>query len=178
MLATRIGTETARAAEARIPGLSYNEVARTLFWIAADEPAVLFEGYIAVVSAGTSDQGVAEEAAVTAEAFGARVERIYDVGVAGIDRLFANLDTIRRATAIVVVAGMEAAIGSVMAGLVRNPIVAVPTSVGYGANFLGLSALLGMMNACAPGISVVNIDNGFGAGYYAALISSLVGVHA
>ena len=173
VLATRVSPEAAAAACAELPELDYNEAARTLSWRAPGEPPARYEGYVAVVSAGTADQPVAEEAAVTAEAFGCRVERVYDVGVAGIDRLFANLEVIRGATSIVVVAGMEGALGSVLAGLVRNPIVAVPTSVGYGANFRGLSALLTLINACAPGISVVNIDNGFGAGYYAALVASL-----
>jgi len=173
-LATRVSPETAEAAVAAIPDIVYNRRARTLSWKAHDEPAVLFPGYVAVVTAGTADEPVAEEAAVTAEAFGCRVERVYDVGVAGIDRLFARLELIRGATAIAVAAGMEGALGSVLAGLVRAPIVAVPTSIGYGANFHGLSALLTLINACAPGISVVNIDNGFGAGYYAALIGSLV----
>lgn len=119
---------------------------------------------------GTSDLSVAEEAAVTAEVFGAEVKRIYDVGVAGIHRLFHHLDDIENATVTVAVAGMEGALPSVVGGLISNPIVAVPTSIGYGANFNGLSALLSMLNACAPGISVMNIDNGFGAGYYATLI--------
>lgn len=175
VLATRIGEETASVAVAAYPEISHNPVARTLYWRAPDEPAARYEGYVAVVSAGTADQPVSEEAAVTAEAFGSRVERVYDVGVAGIDRLFARLDTIRGASSIVVAAGMEGALGSVVAGLVRSPIVAVPTSVGYGANFKGLSALLTMLNSCAPGITVVNIDNGFGAGYYASLVASLAG---
>ncbi len=171
-LATRVSSEASAAAVAAIPGLSVNETARTLFYRAPDEPSVLFPGYVAVASAGTADLPVSEEAAVTAEAFGCRVERVYDVGVAGIDRLFGSLEIIRGAAAVVVAAGMEGALGSVVAGLVRSPIVAVPTSVGYGANFQGLAALLTLLNSCAPGISVVNIDNGFGAGYYAALIAS------
>lgn len=173
VLATRVSAEAAKAAQARIPEIVHNETARTLYWKSSEAPAVRFRGYVAVVSAGTADQPVAEEAVVTAEAFGCKVERVYDVGVAGIGRLFANLELIRGATAIVVVAGMEGALGSVLAGLVRTPIVAVPTSIGYGANFHGLSALLTLINACAPGISVVNIDNGFGAGYYAASIAAI-----
>ncbi|WP_379185786.1 nickel pincer cofactor biosynthesis protein LarB [Paenibacillus sp. GCM10023252] len=133
--------------------------------------AAIQGGYIAIVCAGTSDLPVAEEAAVTAEYMGCRVERIYDVGVAGIHRLFAKLELIRGADAIVVAAGMEGALASVMGGLVSRPIVAVPTSIGYGANFAGVAPLLSMLNACSPGIAVVNIDNGFGAGYYASLIS-------
>jgi hypothetical protein len=130
--------------------------------------------YIAVVTAGTSDIPVAEEAAVTAESFGNRVSRHYDVGVAGIHRLFESLPEIRKARVVVAVAGMEGALASVLGGLIETPIIAVPTSVGYGASFEGLSALLTMLNSCAPGISVVNIDNGFGAGYLAGMINKLV----
>jgi pyridinium-3,5-biscarboxylic acid mononucleotide synthase len=170
VLATRVDEQKAAKVIEAIPGLTYNPTARTLFWKHEAEPSVLYKGYIAIVCAGTSDLPVAEEAAVTAEAFGASVKRIYDVGVAGIHRLFHHLDDIENATATVTVAGMEGALASVVAGLISNPIVAVPTSVGYGANFQGFSALLSMLNACSPGISVVNIDNGFGAGYYATLI--------
>lgn len=130
-------------------------------------------GNIAIAAAGTSDIHVAEEAALTAEALGGRVYRFYDVGVAGIHRLFACLDDIRTANAIVAVAGMEGALPGVLAGLVDKPVIAVPTSVGYGANFQGLSALLTMINSCAAGVSVVNIDNGFGAGYIAGMINNL-----
>ena len=129
--------------------------------------------YVAVVAAGTSDLPVAEEAAVTAEVFGNRVERVYDVGVAGLHRLLGRLEIIRGARAIVAVAGMEGALPSVLGGLVDKPIVAVPTSVGYGTSFGGVSALLAMLNSCAPGITVVNIDNGFGAGYAASTINRL-----
>ncbi len=132
-------------------------------------------GYIAVVCAGTSDLPVAEEAVVTATAMGNQVELICDVGVAGIQRLFDWIELIRNANVIVVVAGMEGALPSVVAGLVAKPVIAVPTSVGYGANFGGLSALLGMLNSCSSGISVVNIDNGFGAGYQAGLINKSMG---
>jgi len=125
---------------------------------------------IAIVTAGTADLSVAEEAAVTAEFLGNRVERVYDVGVAGIHRLVKNLDKIKKAKVIIVVAGMEGALPSIVGGLVDKPIIAVPTSVGYGANFKGLSALLAMMNSCAPGVAVVNIDNGFGAGVMAHTI--------
>lgn len=174
VLVTRIDEEKARMILKEFPEMEYNSSGKTLFWKAEDEPAVLYKGYIAVVCAGTSDLPVAEEAAVTAEAFGCEVKRIYDVGVAGIHRLFHHLETIQNAAASVVVAGMEGALASVVGGLVPNPIIAVPTSVGYGANFQGLSALLSMLNACSPGISVVNIDNGFGAGYNATLINSLI----
>ena len=130
-------------------------------------------GKIAVVTGGTSDIPVAEEAAVTAEALGSRVIRIYDAGVAGIHRLFASLDDLMSARAVVAIAGMEGALASVVGGLVACPVIAVPTSVGYGASFGGLSALLSMLNSCASGVSVVNIDNGFGAGYIASMINRI-----
>lgn len=129
--------------------------------------------YISVVSAGTSDIPVAEEAVVTAEQLGNKVHKIFDVGVAGIHRLMDKLDLVRNAKVIIVVAGMEGALASVVGGLVDKPIIAVPTSIGYGANFQGISALLGMLTSCASGISVVNIDNGFGAGYVASMINKL-----
>ena len=131
------------------------------------------DSYIAVVSAGTSDLPVAEEAAVTSEIFGNRVERVVDVGVAGVHRLFDKLDIIRGAKVIVVAAGMEGALPSLVAGLVDKPVIAVPTSVGYGASFQGIAALLAMLNSCAGGVCVVNIDNGFGAGYMASMINKL-----
>jgi NCAIR mutase (PurE)-related protein len=130
-------------------------------------------GTIAVVCAGTSDLPVAEEAAVTADIMGNQVERVSDVGVAGVHRLFGRLETIRAANVVIVVAGMEGALPSVVAGLVSKPVIAVPTSVGYGASFGGLAALLGMLNSCASGMTVVNIDNGFGAGYAASQINAL-----
>ena len=130
-------------------------------------------GRIAVCCAGTADIPVAEEAAQTAEYFGSRVDRIYDVGVSGIHRLLSNVDIIQKANCIIAVAGMEGALPSVLGGLVENPVIAVPTSIGYGASFEGLSALLTMINSCANGISVVNIDNGFGAGYIATQINRL-----
>jgi pyridinium-3,5-biscarboxylic acid mononucleotide synthase len=170
VLATRISEEKAEKVMSVVADLDYNESARTLFWRHPDEPALLYNGYIAVLCAGTSDLPVAEEAAVTAEAFGASVKRMYDVGVAGIHRLFHHLEEIENATVAITVAGMEGALTSVVGGLISNPIVAVPTSIGYGANFQGVSSLLSMLNACSPGISVMNIDNGFGAGYYATLI--------
>ncbi len=128
-------------------------------------------GRIAVVTGGTSDIPVAEEAARTAEFLGNEVDRVYDVGVAGLHRLMSKVDIIRRATVVIAIAGMEGALASVVGGLVSAPVIAVPTSVGYGANFGGLSALLAMLNSCASGVSVVNIDNGFGAGYQASLIN-------
>jgi NCAIR mutase (PurE)-related protein len=131
------------------------------------------ESTIAIVSAGTSDMPVAEEAAVTAELFGNKVLRVFDVGVAGIHRLYDKLPEIRNARVIVVVAGMEGALPSIVGGLVDKPVIAVPTSIGYGANFHGLSALLGMLTSCASGVSVVNIDHGFGAGYMASMINKL-----
>ncbi len=152
--------------------LKYDPLSRTIK-LKRDDTEDIKNGYIAVVTGGTSDIPVAEEAAVTSEIFGSRVERIYDVGVAGIHRLFSKIDIIRRARVIVVVAGMEGALPSVVGGLVESPVIAVPTSIGYGASFNGLSALLTMLNSCAAGISVVNIDNGFGAGYQACMINRI-----
>lgn len=168
-IVTRIDSDKAQAVQAAVEGAEYRSEARMLL-VLAGEIKPIADRYIAVVCAGSSDLPVAEEAAIIAECAGVRVERIYDVGVAGIHRLFARLGAIRGADAIVVVAGMEGALASVIGGLVSRPVVAVPTSVGYGANFQGVSALLSMLNACSPGIAVVNIDNGFGAGYYAANI--------
>ena len=130
-------------------------------------------GFIAVVCAGTSDLPVAEEAAVTAEIMGNRVERIHDIGVAGLHRMLARMELLQSANVIVAVAGMEGALPSVLAGLVSKPVIAVPTSIGYGASFGGIAALLAMLNSCASGVTVVNIDNGFGAGYAASQINSL-----
>jgi len=149
----------------------YNEFARTI--VIKRKQVESQSTYIALVTGGTSDMPVAEEAAITAEIFGNRVERIYDVGVAGIHRLFENLDVIRRAKVVITVAGMEGALTSVVGGLVDKPVIAVPTSIGYGANFHGISALLSMLNSCSSGVSVVNIDNGFGAGYLASIINKL-----
>ena len=150
------------------PG-AYDALSRTWRW-APGPIAETGAGTIAVVCAGTSDLPVAEEAAITLELFGNRTERVSDVGVAGLHRLLEHLPRLRTARALVVVAGMEGALPSVVAGLVRCPVVAVPTSVGYGASFGGLAALLAMLNSCAPGVTVVNIDNGFGAGYFAHLM--------
>jgi NCAIR mutase (PurE)-related protein len=149
----------------------FNPVARTI--AIERDPVPKTSTYIAIVTAGTSDLPIAEEAAVTAQLYGNKVERINDVGIAGIHRLFGRIDTIRNARVVVVAAGMEGALASVVAGLVDKPVIAIPTSVGYGANFGGLAALLGMLNSCAGGVSVVNIDNGFGAGYLASMINKL-----
>jgi NCAIR mutase (PurE)-related protein len=170
VLGTRIAPEAAAALCERFPNTQHDEIARTVFIPGAHAPSE--HGRVLVVSAGTSDLPVAREAEITARAMGSHVESIVDVGVAGIHRLLAYRDTLRTAKAIVVVAGMEGALASVVGGLVDVPVIAVPTSVGYGASFNGLSALLTMLNSCASGVSVVNIDNGFGAGYSAALINN------
>lgn len=171
ILATRATVEMFKSIKEICPAARYNEAARTITVKMKDIKAT--DSYIAIVTAGTSDIPVAEEAAVTAEIFGNKVERVYDVGVAGIHRLFINIDVIRRAKVVVVAAGMEGALASVVGGLVDIPVIAVPTSVGYGASFGGLSALLSMLNSCASGVSVVNIDNGFGAGYLAGMINKI-----
>ncbi|WP_138420101.1 nickel pincer cofactor biosynthesis protein LarB [Aquibacillus sediminis] len=173
VLITRVTKEKAEQIRKQYTQFTYNEQARVLFWKQDVEEQSKQSGYIAIVCAGTSDLPVAEEAAITAEALGCDVRRFYDVGVAGIHRLLDNIEEIQNATVSVVVAGMEGALPSVVGGLVSHPVMAVPTSVGYGANFQGLSALLTMLNSCASGISVVNIDNGFGGAYNAALIHRL-----
>ncbi|MED4018349.1 nickel pincer cofactor biosynthesis protein LarB [Sutcliffiella cohnii] len=173
VLVTRISKDKAELVKAVLPQFTYAEVAQILYWKDEKAPLRNKEGYIAVVAAGTSDLRVAEEAAITAEVLGSKVHRIYDVGVAGIHRLLSHAEEIQNATVSVVVAGMEGALPSVVGGLVSHPVIAVPTSIGYGANFQGLSALLTMLNSCASGISVVNIDNGFGGGYNAVLIHQL-----
>lgn len=170
VLVTRAEAPTRRALAERLPGIELNEVARTAY-LAPDEAPPAGRGSILIVTAGTSDIPVAEEAAVTATALGNAVERLTDVGVAGIHRLLANGDALGRAAVIIVVAGMEGALPSVVGGLVRRPVIAVPTSVGYGASFGGIAALLGMLNSCAAGVTVVNIDNGFGAAYAASRIT-------
>jgi NCAIR mutase (PurE)-related protein len=169
LLATRADRATFEAVRQAFPEAAYNETARV---ITVNPHRKKVRRRIAVVSAGTSDIPVAEEAAVTAEFLGNPVDRVYDVGVAGIHRLFGHLDGLRRANVIVVVAGMEGALASVVGGLVGGPIVGVPTSVGYGASFGGVASLLTMLNSCAPGVTVVNIDNGFGAGVAASLINA------
>lgn len=173
ILVTRISKNKAQEVLKNDSSLEYNETGQLLFKKQKNVPENNTENYIAIVSGGTSDLKVAEEAAITAELFGCKVERIYDVGVAGIHRLFDQIEVIRNATVSIVIAGMEGALPSVVGGLVSHPILAVPTSVGYGANFQGLSALLTMINSCASGISVVNIDNGFGAAYSAVMIDRL-----
>jgi NCAIR mutase (PurE)-related protein len=169
VLGTRATPEVFAAVRAAVPTARYHELARTIT-VQRDEGRPRVAG-VAVVSAGTSDLAVAEEAVVTAEVMGHAVDRIYDVGVAGLHRLLAQLERLRRARVVVVVAGMEGALPSVVAGLLDVPVIAVPTSVGYGAHFGGLAALLAMLNACSSGIAVVNIDNGFGAGLMAAMIN-------
>ncbi len=171
ILATRANIEMYTAVKKVCPDAEYNELGRII--TIRRHKMQLTESYIAIVAAGTSDLPVVEEAAETASLFGNRVERVIDVGVAGIHRLFAKMDIIRKAKVIIVVAGMEGALASVVGGLVDKPVIAVPTSIGYGANFGGLSALLCMLNSCASGVSVVNIDNGFGAAYAASMINKL-----
>lgn len=172
VLVTRIAPEHARALQKKLKHTVYHELARCVTIQKKSLPKS--PGMIGVISAGTSDLPVAEEAVVTAEIMGNRVERIHDVGVAGLHRLLGRLETIQKATVLVVVAGMEGALPSVVAGLVDKPVIAVPTSVGYGASFGGVAALLAMLNSCASGVTVVNIDNGFGAGYAASQINALV----
>jgi hypothetical protein len=169
VLATRATRETCEAIREKCPGARYHEEARVV--VVPGENASEPRGRVLVLSAGTADIPVAEEAAVVAETIGCHVERVYDVGVAGLHRLVDKLDAIHKADCIIVVAGMEGALASVVAGLGGGPVVAVPTSVGYGASFGGIAALLTMLNSCAGGVVVVNIDNGFGAGYVAALIA-------
>ena len=171
VLVTRCNPDVASAVLAAHPEGKHNAVARTIT-ITVTPPEIL-GGYIVVVCAGTSDLPVAEEAAVTCEALGHQVKRIADVGVAGLHRVLKERSVFDGANAIIVCAGMEGALPSVVAGLVDKPVIAVPTSVGYGASFGGIAALLGMLNSCAEGVSVVNIDNGFGAGISAALINRL-----
>lgn len=171
-----IGTRADKAVYDALAGrhlaAQYDELARMVYQH-KDKTVVNGDRLISVITAGTSDIPIAEEAALTAEIMGNRVERIYDVGVAGIHRLLARVDDIRRANVNIVVAGMEGALASVVGGLVDKPVIAVPTSIGYGANFHGLSALLAMLNSCAAGVSVVNIDNGFGAGRLADTMNRL-----
>jgi NCAIR mutase (PurE)-related protein len=169
LLITRLKKETYEYLKEYFSGLCYNPSARAAY-IKIGRASRL-KGFVLIVSAGTADIPVAEEAAVALEIMGVRVERMYDVGVAGVHRLLDKKSLLRRAKVIVVAAGMEGALASVVSGLVSSPVIALPTSVGYGANFKGLSALLTMLNSCSPGVAVVNIDNGFGAGYFAGLIN-------
>jgi len=170
VLVTRLSEAAARSVLAAVPELEYHPLAR-LATLVAGSTEKRGRGMVAVVAAGTSDLPVAEEAALTLESMGNDVERVYDVGVAGIHRLFAYRETLESAAVLIVVAGMEGALPSVVGGIVDRPVIAVPTSVGYGASFGGLAALLGMLNSCAAGVTVVNIDNGFGAGVAAGLMN-------
>jgi NCAIR mutase (PurE)-related protein len=171
ILATRASKEAYEAILEVTQDAEYHADARIV--VVKRKEIIVTDKVIAVVTAGTSDIPVAEEAAITAEVMGNKVDRIFDVGVAGIHRLFSKMDTIMDANVVIVVAGMEGALASVIGGMVDKPVIAVPTSVGYGANFGGLAALLTMLNSCASGIGVVNIDNGFGAGYLASTINKL-----
>ena len=172
VLVTRITADHARALKKKFKRAVHHPLARCV--TIEQKPLPKRGGFIAVVCAGTSDLPVAEEAAITAEIMGNRVERIHDVGVAGLHRMLARLELLQGANVIVAVAGMEGALPSVLAGLVAKPVIAVPTSIGYGASFGGIAALLAMLNSCASGVTVVNIDNGFGAGYAASQINTLV----
>ncbi|HCT89785.1 MAG TPA: nickel pincer cofactor biosynthesis protein LarB [Lachnospiraceae bacterium] len=167
---TRASEQQYELVRGEIPGIQYDPISHILM---AEKKGGTKVGRIAVCTAGTADIPVAEEAARTAEYFGSRVDRVFDVGVSGIHRLFSRLEVIQDANCVVAVAGMEGALASVLGGLVDKPVIAVPTSVGYGASFQGLSALLTMVNSCANGIAVVNIDNGYGAGYIATQINRL-----
>ncbi len=169
LLLTKLDKATFSFLKKLIPALKYNPLAKIGFLLA--KPKTLSKGLVLVISAGTSDISIAEEAAQTLEVMGNRVQRLYDVGVAGVHRLMHNIDKLRKAQVIIVVAGMEGALASLVSGLVKVPVIAVPTSCGYGSSFSGLAALLTMLNGCSPGVTVVNIDNGFGAGYFASLIN-------
>ena len=168
LLLTKLEKDVFNSLKRSIPRLKYNSRAKLGF---LTKKLKSKKGLVAVISAGTSDIPVAEEAAATLEIMGSGVLRIYDVGVAGVHRLMHELESIRKAEVIIVVAGMEGALASLVSGLVRSPVIAVPTSCGYGASFQGLAALLTMLNSCSPGVAVVNIDNGFGAGYLAHMIN-------
>ena len=172
IIITRLSEEKAALLQGRIP-FRYDVSAKLAVANPAERPLT---GAIAVVSAGTSDLAVCEEAALTAEALGSRVDRVYDAGVAGLHRLLGSLPTLEKARCVIAVAGMEGALPSVVGGLVSCPVIAVPTSVGYGANLGGVAALLAMLNSCASGVSVVNIDNGFGAGFLAHRINQMKGI--
>jgi NCAIR mutase (PurE)-related protein len=169
--ATRITPEQALAIAAEMPAAAYSKDARIMTCDVVPLPEQ--KGLVAVLCAGTSDLSVAEEAAITAERMGSKVVRMYDVGVAGLHRLMTRIELFADANAVVVVAGMEGALPSVVGGLIDKPVIACPTSIGYGASFGGIAALLGMLNSCASGVTVVNIDNGFGAGFAAALINRM-----
>jgi NCAIR mutase (PurE)-related protein len=170
LIITRLADDKARAVKRKLPRLKYFPEAR-LATVIVEQTKPRGHGSIMVISAGTSDMPIAEEAAICAELFGNRVTRLYDVGVAGLHRLTSNLESIKTASVLIVVAGMEGALPSVVAGLLDKPVVAVPTSIGYGTAFGGVAALLGMLNTCSSGVTVVNIDNGFGAALAATLIN-------
>jgi NCAIR mutase (PurE)-related protein len=169
LLLTRLDKDTFAYLKKTFPRLKYRSPAKLGYLVKKSRPTK--NGLVLVVCAGTADIPVAEEAAVTSEVMGNRVQKLYDVGVAGVHRLMGNMELISKARVIIVVAGMEGALASLVSGLVGCPVIAVPTSCGYGASFAGLSALLTMLNSCSPGVAVVNIDNGFGAGYLASLIN-------
>lgn len=171
VLITRVAPEKAEVLTATFPKAEHSETARTV--VLKNSPTTGTESFISIVCAGTSDLPVAEEARITAEFYGNTVNTIYDAGVAGLHRLVADLETLRKAKVVIAVAGMEGALPSVVGGLVSVPVIAVPTSVGYGASFGGVAALLGMLTSCASGLSVVNIDNGFGAAYLANMINKI-----
>ena len=170
VLATRADAPTFTAVQGRVPAAQYFPVARVITLRQTEKQVAADASRIAVVCAGTSDIPVAEEAAMTIDIFGGEVDRIYDVGVAGLHRLLGQREVLQRARVVIVCAGMEGALPSVLGGLVSVPVIAVPTSVGYGASFHGVAALLGMLNSCSPNVTVVNIDNGFGAAYVATMI--------
>ncbi|WP_027723044.1 nickel pincer cofactor biosynthesis protein LarB [Maridesulfovibrio zosterae] len=172
VLVTRASKEMAEHIRSLFPDVKYNSMANTLTYV--ENKITYSKGTVAIITAGTSDLSVAEEAKVTCEILGSHATIISDIGVAGIHRLFDRIDEIRKATVLIVIAGMEGALSSVIGGLVHQPLIAVPTSVGYGANFSGLSALLGMLTSCASGVTVVNIDNGFGAACAACKITRLI----
>ncbi|MFH0738329.1 MAG: nickel pincer cofactor biosynthesis protein LarB [Candidatus Omnitrophota bacterium] len=169
LILTRLDKKTFLYLKKSLPRLQYKQAARIGYLVKKRKG--LNNGSVAVISAGTADIPVAEEAVAMLELTGNRVIKLYDVGVAGVHRIMHNIDILRKASVIVVVAGMEGALASLVSGLTSSPVIAVPTSCGYGANFAGLSALLTMLNSCSPGVAVVNIDNGFGAGYFASLIN-------
>ncbi|BHH81756.1 nickel pincer cofactor biosynthesis protein LarB [Desulforhopalus sp. 52FAK] len=171
VLATRVSKEKARLITQELPELQYHDNSQILIGNAVKPSPDTYRGKTVVVSAGTSDIPVAEEARLTLQAFGHPVEKLYDVGVAGLHRILGQKQLLREASAVIVVAGMEGALPTVVAGLISAPVIAVPTSVGYGASFGGIAALLGMLNSCAPGVAVVNIDNGFGAACMADAIN-------
>lgn len=171
LLLTRLKASVYRYLKKKIKGLKYNKKAKLAYRHAKNTHR--YAGEVLIVTAGTSDIPVAEEAALTLELMGSGVRKLYDVGVAGVHRILDKKELLEKASCIIVVAGMEGALASLVSGLVKSPVIAVPTSCGYGASFQGLSALLTMLNSCSPGIAVINIDNGFGAGYFAGLVNRL-----